>query len=149
MRTKWLKKFKDFFYKWVLELNFATRVRPRFRFGSENWNWSENFVSLGSEKKHDFACFTSKRNSKNPKRKRTENKRETKMNRKIAFPKKSDAKMKGNKQNEAKNRSETPKNRRINRGIFSFFFLLPPLRFHCVWGCWDRTVGSMYDCISL
>jgi hypothetical protein len=30
------------------------RVRPHFRFGSEIWNWSENFVSLGSEKKAWF-----------------------------------------------------------------------------------------------
>jgi hypothetical protein len=29
-------------------------VRPHFRFGSEIWNWSENFVSLGSEKKAWF-----------------------------------------------------------------------------------------------
>jgi hypothetical protein len=28
------------------------RVRPHFRFGGEIWNWSENFVSLGSEKKN-------------------------------------------------------------------------------------------------
>jgi hypothetical protein len=28
----------------------TTRVRPHFRFGSEIWNWSENFVSLGREK---------------------------------------------------------------------------------------------------
>jgi hypothetical protein len=33
----------------------------------------------------------------------------------------------------------------INRGIFGFFVLYvlysttPPLRFHCVGGCWDRT----------
>ncbi len=31
-----------------------TRVRPHFRFGSEIWNWSENFVSLRSEKKAWF-----------------------------------------------------------------------------------------------
>jgi len=30
------------------------RVRPHFRFGSEIWNLSENFVSLGSEKKAWF-----------------------------------------------------------------------------------------------
>jgi hypothetical protein len=30
-----------------------------------------NVTSLGSEKRHDFACFASKRNSKNLKRKRT------------------------------------------------------------------------------
>jgi hypothetical protein len=30
------------------------RVRPHFPFGSEIWNWSENFVSLGSEKKAWF-----------------------------------------------------------------------------------------------
>jgi hypothetical protein len=31
-----------------------TRVRPHFRFRSEIWNWSENFVSLGSENKAWF-----------------------------------------------------------------------------------------------
>jgi len=31
-----------------------SEVRPHFRFGSEIWNWSENFVSLGSEKKAWF-----------------------------------------------------------------------------------------------
>ncbi len=31
-----------------------SRVRPHFRFGSEIWNWSENFVSLRSEKKAWF-----------------------------------------------------------------------------------------------
>ncbi len=30
------------------------RVHPHFRFGSEIWNWSENFASLGSEKKAWF-----------------------------------------------------------------------------------------------
>ena len=39
----------------------------------------------------------------------------------------------------------------INRGIFVDFFMyvlystlfyLPPLRFHCVGGCWDRTQDS-------
>jgi hypothetical protein len=34
-------------------------VRPRFHFGSEN------FVSFGTEKRHGFACFTLKQNSKN------------------------------------------------------------------------------------
>ncbi len=34
--------------------NVRYRVHPRFCFGSENWNWSENFVSLGSEKKAWF-----------------------------------------------------------------------------------------------
>jgi hypothetical protein len=39
--------------------------------------------------------------------------------------------------------------RKVNRGIFLVFFFfyvlystllhLPPLRFHCVGGCWDRT----------
>ena len=33
----------DLFNLWI-------RVRPHFRFGSEIWNWSENFISLGSEK---------------------------------------------------------------------------------------------------
>jgi hypothetical protein len=47
-----------------------TRVRPHFRFGSEIWNWSENFVSLGSEKKPDFTWFTSMWNTINLKRKR-------------------------------------------------------------------------------
>jgi hypothetical protein len=42
------------------------RVRPHFRFGSEIWNWSENFVS---QKKPDFTWFTSMRNTKNLKRK--------------------------------------------------------------------------------
>jgi hypothetical protein len=46
------------------------------------------FPCLGSEKKHDFTCFTSKRNSTNLKQKRTRNKQkkqsETKNNRKIA-----------------------------------------------------------------
>ncbi len=41
--------------------SISIRVRPRFRFWSENWNLSKNFVSLGSDKRHDFACFTSKR----------------------------------------------------------------------------------------
>ncbi len=67
-----------------------SRVRPRFRFGSENSNWSENFVSLRSEKSMISLVFTSKRNSKNLKRKRTVNKRkkrsETKKYRKIACP---------------------------------------------------------------
>ncbi len=31
-----------------------TRVRPHFRFGNEIWNWSENFILLGSEKKTWF-----------------------------------------------------------------------------------------------
>ncbi len=31
-----------------------SRVRPHFRFGSEIWNWGENFVLLGSEKKAWF-----------------------------------------------------------------------------------------------
>jgi hypothetical protein len=32
----------------------SIRVRPHFRFGSQIWNWSENFVSLRSEKKAWF-----------------------------------------------------------------------------------------------
>ncbi len=40
-------------WKWLNEWMY-TRVRPHFRFGSEIWNWSENFVSLGSEKKAWF-----------------------------------------------------------------------------------------------
>ncbi len=45
-----------------------------------------------------------------------------------------------------------------NRGdFFGFFFLcvlystllhLPPLRFHCVGGCWDRTQDSFDFCIA-
>ncbi len=53
----------------------CTRVRPHFRFGSEIWNWRENFVSLRSEKKPDFTWFTSMRNTKNLKRKWRLNKR--------------------------------------------------------------------------
>ncbi len=45
------------------------RVCPHFRFGSEIWNWSENFVSLGSKKSlisHDsLRCETPKIWSKN------------------------------------------------------------------------------------
>jgi hypothetical protein len=37
--------------------SLCARVRPHFRFGSEIWNWSENFVSLGSEKKASFHMF--------------------------------------------------------------------------------------------
>ncbi len=55
-------------------LCYGTRVRPHFRFGSEIWNWSENFVLLGSEKKPNFTWFTSMRNTKNLKRKRRWNK---------------------------------------------------------------------------
>ncbi len=33
---------------------FLEGGRPHFRFGSEIWNWSENFVSLRSEKKAWF-----------------------------------------------------------------------------------------------
>jgi hypothetical protein len=35
----------------------------------------QNFVSLGSKKRHDFPCFALKQNCKIMKRKRTENKR--------------------------------------------------------------------------
>ncbi len=46
-------------------LRAGTRVHPHFRFGSEIWNWSENFISRGSEKKslisHDsLRCETPK-----------------------------------------------------------------------------------------
>ncbi len=41
-----------FFLKtWHTQIGVLCRVRPHFRFGSEIWNWSENFVSLRSEKK--------------------------------------------------------------------------------------------------
>ncbi len=47
------------------------RVRPHTHFclGSEIWNWSENFVSLWSEKKPDFTWFISMQDTKNLKRK--------------------------------------------------------------------------------
>jgi hypothetical protein len=48
----------------------CSRVRPHFRFGSEIWNWSKNFVLLGSEKKPDLTWFTLMRNTKNLKPKR-------------------------------------------------------------------------------
>ncbi len=37
--------------------------------------------------------------------------------------------------------TETTRGKNLNRGIFFFqyCFILPPLRFHCVGGCWDRT----------
>jgi hypothetical protein len=38
----------------TLQKSVLTKVRPHFRFGSEIWNWSENFVLLGSEKKTWF-----------------------------------------------------------------------------------------------
>jgi hypothetical protein len=45
-------------------------VRSRYRFGSNNRNRSDNCALLGSEKRHDLACFALKRNSKNLKQKR-------------------------------------------------------------------------------
>ncbi len=38
-------------------LHVHTWVRPRFRLGSEHWNWSKKFVSLGRKKKAWFRLF--------------------------------------------------------------------------------------------
>ncbi len=46
-------------------LNVPARVRPRFCFGSENLKQSENFVSLGNEKKTWFRLFRIEAKSKN------------------------------------------------------------------------------------
>ena len=53
-RKKISQIIKDYFYLpffLLIILCPPRRVRPHFRFGSEIWNWSENFVSLRSEKK--------------------------------------------------------------------------------------------------
>ncbi len=85
---------------------------------------------LEAKKRHDFAWFTSKRNSKNLKRKWTWNKwneakkieSETKKNRKIAWPRKN-LKQKRTEISKVKrkNRSETKKNQFFLTGNFSAF----------------------------
>jgi hypothetical protein len=82
------------FFGWFLYR--TPRVRPRFRCGSENWNWSESFVSLGSEKKGMISLVS--RRSETAKiwseiereisKMKGKNRSETKKNRKIAWPRK-------------------------------------------------------------
>ncbi len=92
-----------------------SRVRPHFCFGSEIWNWSENFVSLGSEKKPDFTWFTSMQNTKNLKQNRRKNKR--KLSEKIEVKQKLSEKKrkKGKKWKKWKKQNFPSKQKLLNR----------------------------------
>ncbi len=64
MANAWQHKIRIVVNSMTWQHMVRSRVRPHFCFGSKIWNWSENFVSLRSQKKPDFTWFTSMQNIK-------------------------------------------------------------------------------------
>jgi hypothetical protein len=83
-------------------------LRPHFRFRSEIWNWSKNFVSLGSEKKAWFHMIHF-----NVKQQKSEVKTKVKLA-KIKWKNRSETKIKRKKVKIAKKAKKVTKNDKID-----------------------------------
>jgi hypothetical protein len=96
----------------------GSRVRPHFRFGSEIWNWSENFVSLGSEKKTLFHMIHF-----DAKHQKSEAKTKVKYA-KIKWKNRGETKIKRKKRRKAKKSEKSEKSGKSEKNRLEFRFAL-------------------------